>query len=156
MLAVVVIACGGAGDGKTGDVNEPTGAAPIDAAPPELGVPFGPEGVDARLVNEPGKLVPLDQIVRPGRVTIIDFWAAWCGACKVMEEKLFDEIAGVPGIVVRKLDIVDDVSEVSVHFQVGRSLPEMWIFDKNGERVHQLDGGEVANAGKLAKELAAQ
>lgn len=124
-------------------------------APEPIGTPFGDGTVDARLVNEPGKVVPLEQILVPGKVTVIDFWADWCGACKVMEKKLLAELAGVDGVVVRKLDLVDDVSEVSTYYRVGRALPEMWIFDQRGKRVHQLRGGDVANAGRLARELAA-
>jgi thiol-disulfide isomerase/thioredoxin len=111
--------------------------------------------VDARLLNQPGELIPLDQVLVAGKVTVVDFWAEWCGACKVMEDKLYRTIANRPGIAVRKLDIVDDVSPVALHYRVGRMLPEMRIYDANGKLVHQLIGNDCAKVGELALELAA-
>lgn len=149
VLAAMLCACGGERAGDT-TVKQPP---PVDAAP-ALGVAIGDGRVDARLVNEPGQLVPLAQVLVPGKVTVIDFWADWCKACDVMEQKLYEVIADRPGIAVRKLDIVDDVSEVALHYRVGRMLPEMRIYDQQGTLVHQLIGNDCLKAGELTLELA--
>jgi thiol-disulfide isomerase/thioredoxin len=153
VLAMISIAClWGCGSDRPADtaIKQPPS---IDAAP-ELGVAIGDGRVDARLVNEPGQLVPLGQILVPGKVTVIDFWADWCAACEVMEAKLYQTIADEPGIAVRKLDIVDDLSPVSMHYRVGRMLPEMRVYDQQGKLVHQLIGNDCLKVGDLALELA--
>ena len=61
---------------------------------------------------------------------LVDFWAAWCGPCKMIAP-LLDEISGdyAGKIKVCKMD-VDSNPETSVKFNV-RGIPTLLIF-KNG------------------------
>ena len=62
---------------------------------------------------------------------LVDFWATWCGPCKMigpLVEELSEEMAGK--VVVGKLN-VDKQPELAMKYQV-MSIPTLLLF-KNGE-----------------------
>ncbi|THE14691.1 thioredoxin [Bacillus timonensis] len=83
-------------------------------------------------------------------VVLADFWAPWCGPCKMIApvlEELDSEIGDKVKIV--KLD-VDDNQETAAKFGV-MSIPTLLVF-KNGEVVDKVVGYQPkeALAGRLA------
>jgi thioredoxin 1 len=84
------------------------------------------------------------EVLKAKGLVMVDFFATWCGPCKMMApavEKLAEEYKGV--VKIGKLD-VDDNPEWSGKYSI-QSIPTT-IFFKNGEMVDQLVGfqsGEV-------------
>jgi len=118
--------------------------------------PRGPEPaaqLDVQLANEPGELVVIEECLVPDKVTLIDFWADWCQACKDLDEKLLAELAGSTDVVVRRIDILDDGSPVARHYDIG-VLPHVRVYDRAGRLVYALIGDNAARAGALALEVA--
>lgn len=75
---------------------------------------------------------------------VVDFWAVWCGPCK-MTEPIIDELAGEykGKVVVGKVN-VDEQPELSGQFGV-MSIPTVLIF-KDGKPVETLIGVQPKSA----------
>ncbi len=79
-----------------------------------------------------------DQVLNGGKTVLVDFWAEWCGPCKMIApavEELAEEFEGQA--VVAKVD-VDSNPNLSVKYGI-RSIPALMIF-KNGEVVDRMVG----------------
>ena len=79
-----------------------------------------------------------NDIISKNSVVLIDFWAEWCGPCRMiapMIEELANDYDGKA--VIGKLD-VDNNQESSVKFGV-RSIPTLLVF-KDGEMVDRHVG----------------
>ena len=78
------------------------------------------------------------QVIKSETLVLVDFWAEWCGPCK-MVAPLLEELAEEYSEQVKftKVD-VDTNPQISVNFGI-RSIPTLLIF-KEGKPVDQLVG----------------
>ncbi|MGB7431075.1 MAG: thioredoxin [Ahrensia sp.] len=77
---------------------------------------------------------------------VVDFWAEWCGPCKMIApalEELSEELDG--SVTIAKVNI-DENPDIAAQFGV-RSIPTLYMF-KGGEMVDQMVG--AAPKGKLS------
>src|SRR4051794_15325916 len=68
---------------------------------------------------------------------LVDFWAPWCGPCRVVAPVLEEIGQEKPDLTIVKLN-VDDNQETAAKYQV-LAIPTMILF-KNGEAVHTIRG----------------
>ena len=90
-----------------------------------------------------------NEVLQSGEPVLVDFWAEWCGPCKMIApvlEEIAEEQAGKIKIV--KLNI-DDNLEVTRRFDV-MSIPTLILF-KDGQPVKRIVGAKGKAA--LLREL---
>lgn len=78
------------------------------------------------------------EVTEKGGLSVIDFWAVWCGPCRMIApsiEQLSEEYAGK--VTIGKVD-VDKNQQVSMQYGI-RSLPTI-LFLKDGEVVDKVVG----------------
>lgn len=78
-----------------------------------------------------------EEILKAEQTVLVDFWAAWCGPCKMLTP-IIDQIADEhPEIKVCKVNI-DDEAALAIDYKV-MSIPTLMVF-KNGKNVNQSIG----------------
>jgi thioredoxin 1 len=93
-----------------------------------------------------------DEVINSGKPVLVDFWAEWCGPCKMIGP-VVEELAGdYDGkAVVAKLN-VDENPQTTAKFGV-RSIPTLLVF-KGGQIVDKQVGAVPKSV--LNQKLAAQ
>ncbi len=89
-----------------------------------------------------------DSVVNDSDLILIDFWAEWCGPCRMVSPVL-DDISESTGLLVGKLNI-DENPEKTQEYSV-QSIPTMVLF-VDGNPVHTVVGAKPKHM--LLKELA--
>lgn len=80
-----------------------------------------------------------EEVMNSDKPVLVDFWASWCGPCK-MVSPIIDEIAEERSdIKVCKVN-VDEQSDLAASFQV-MSIPTLMVV-KNGEIVNKSMGAK--------------
>ena len=72
-----------------------------------------------------------------GKTVLIDFWATWCGPCKMIAPFVEEIAAERDDITVGKID-VDQEMELAVQFGI-TSIPTLVVM-KNGEKAATMVG----------------
>ncbi len=70
-----------------------------------------------------------DAVINQDIPVLVDFWAPWCGPCKMLGPVLEDVEKEVAGKAVIAKVNVDDEADLSVKFNVS-SIPTMIVFKK--------------------------
>jgi len=95
-----------------------------------------------------GKYVELnnsnfDETVKEG-VTLVDFWAPWCGPCRMIAPVIEELAAEYEGKATIAKVNTDEEQELAVKFGI-RSIPSI-LFFKDGQVVDQMVGAASKQA----------
>jgi thioredoxin 1 len=92
------------------------------------------------------------EVIDSDKPVLVDFWAEWCGPCKMLGPIIDQLAADLDGQAkVGKVN-VDEARELAVKYGV-RSIPFL-LFFKNGEIKDQIVGANVTKDQLKAKLLA--
>lgn len=92
----------------------------------------------------------LQSLLEGDKPVMIDFWAEWCGPCRMLMPVVEELAAAYDGKIVIGKCNVDEQSEVTEQFKI-RNIPTL-LFFKNGQLVDKL----VGSASKQAVETKLQ
>ncbi len=120
------------------------------SAPPPPPPPPKPTPVSA-----PPSRTPAKGSIQPehGKITIVDFYADWCGPCRHMGpilEKIAEENSNV---VVQKVN-VDKHPDLAREYQAN-AIPHIIIYDKQGGEVDTVIGADEARVRKAVADAGA-
>jgi thiol-disulfide isomerase/thioredoxin len=101
---------------------------------------------DVKRLSEAGEDVP-DLAVHAvaGKVTVFDFYADWCAACRKVEGHVLGRLArGDTTVALRKLNVVDWESPLAQRYlQQAPSLPLLVVYGRDGKKVAELTGAKL-------------
>jgi thioredoxin 1 len=84
------------------------------------------------------------EVLQSDKLTVVDFWAEWCGPCKMMNpvlDELSKELEG--RVVIAKLN-VDENPEIPTNLMI-RGIPTFVMF-KGGKEVARIVGAQSKQA----------
>ncbi len=88
------------------------------------------------------------EVQEEAQLVVVDFWAEWCGPCKMLIPILEDLAKEYSGIKFVKVN-VDDNNELAIRYGI-RSIPALILF-KGGKPIDQIIG--ALPKGVIAKKL---
>jgi thioredoxin 1 len=91
------------------------------------------------------------EVIESDKAVLVDFWAPWCGPCRVIAPSLEEIASEREDLEVVKLN-VDDNQATAARYDV-MSIPTLILF-KNGEPAHKIIG--ALPKGRLVQELEPQ
>jgi thioredoxin 1 len=89
-----------------------------------------------------GAQVDINQHLALGNVTVIEFYADWCGPCRQVSPSLEQMARTDPEIALRKIDIVRWGTPVTQQFNI-YSIPQVNVYNRGGSLVGTVNGADI-------------
>lgn len=113
------------------------------------------EGLDIEFIKG-GEKLDFKAHLTNGKLTIFDFYAGWCGPCKLYSPKLERLVFENPvRLSLKKVDVVDWKSELAKQLTKQYKLPALpftLIFDDKGKLIGRVEGNDIETVRKNIKQ----
>lgn len=86
-----------------------------------------------------GNEIDINQHLAAGKITLVEFYADWCGPCKMISPALEKLAKTDKDIALCKIDIVNWQSAVTRQYNL-HSIPCVLVFDRKGQMVGIMRG----------------
>jgi thiol-disulfide isomerase/thioredoxin len=100
-----------------------------------------PRGQPIAVISH-GAQVDITRHLALGNVTIVDFYADWCGPCRMVSPTLEQMAQTDPEIALRKIDIVNWNTAVARQYNI-HSIPQVNVYNRAGALVGTVNGVDV-------------
>jgi thioredoxin 1 len=120
-------------------------AAADDAARIRANAPK-PEKI--RVVSNGGQQVDLPSLLTEGKITVVDFYADWCGPCRRLSPVLEQLAKDDANVVLLKIDIGNGNTPVTQQFGI-QSIPSVRVFNRSKTQV----GDATSDANEVMKHV---
>ena len=89
-----------------------------------------------------GAQVDINRHLALGNVTVVDFYADWCGPCRQLTPSLEQMAMSDPQVALRKIDIVNWRTPVAQQFNI-HSVPQVNVYNRGGRLVGTVVGADI-------------
>lgn len=79
----------------------------------------------------------IEEILEKNKITLVDFWAPWCGPCRMLGPIIEELATNNADMTIGKMN-VDENSQTAVKYGV-RGIPTI-IFFKDGQQIDKIVG----------------
>ena len=103
------------------------------------------ESLDIKIVKG-GKKIRFVEHLDEGQITIFDFYADWCGPCRVFSPKIERLLLKYDNVALRKIDIVDWKSPLSKQLTKAYKFPALpftLIFGADETLLGKVEGNNI-------------
>lgn len=103
-----------------------------------------PAGSDVTLISSGDQeLSKLEPHLALGKVTVFDFYAAWCQPCHKVNDHLYAKLARGQNFAIRKIDVGSWESDVSERWlEDVPELPYLVFYDARGKKIAEISGAK--------------
>lgn len=109
---------------------------------------------DIEVIKGGNTILIADYLIE-GKITILDFYADWCGPCRALSPKLVKYAKANPNVALRKLDIVNWRSplskQMSKEYKLA-SIPFVLIFNEYGKLLGKVIGNDITSIKLIVSE----
>ena len=99
---------------------------------------IGNRGQQVEVISH-GAQVDMTKHLALGNVTVVDFYADWCGPCRQLSPSLEQMAQTDPEIALRKIDIVNWNTAVAKQYNI-HSIPQVNVYNRGGQLVGSVVG----------------
>jgi thioredoxin 1 len=102
-----------------------------------------------------GQPIDVKRDLVAGRITIVDFWAEWCGPCRVLSPKLERLVQSDPRLALRTVDVTQWDSplgrQLTESFRAP-ALPYVRVYGADGKLLGVVVGNDIEQVKRLVAE----
>ena len=90
-------------------------------------------GEKVKIISQ-GEAVNLNDYLVKDKVVVFDFYADWCGPCRVLGPRVEELVQKYDDVILRKINIVNWTSQVAKQYKV-QFVPNVRVYNKQGKQV---------------------